>query len=100
MPDAGPARIAVREGVSVRELAAFAASTSAATIEISFEVEDLSSEAIAKLVDLVDDWLQNGRTVRLLNTPQMLAHTLYKVGRLLHSPRLTISVQGTEPYPG
>jgi hypothetical protein len=99
MPDFDPVRIVVGDGLTAREVGAIAVSTTPKSIEVSFEVDELSSEAIADFVDLVDDWMQNGRSVRLLNTPQMLAHTLYKVGRLLHSPLLTISVQGTEPYP-
>src|SRR5262245_12542367 len=98
MPDESPILIVIGDGLPAEEVRAMAAS--ATSIEVSFEVESLSSKAIAEFVDLVDDWLQSGRSVRLLNTPQMLAHTLYKVGRLLHSPRLTISAQGTEPYPG
>jgi hypothetical protein len=100
MPDAEPIRIVVAEDVSAAEVGVIARSATAMPIDVSFEVEDLSSEAIAEFVDLVDDWLRSGRSVRLLNAPQMLAHTLYKVGRLARPGLLTVTMRGTEPYSG
>jgi len=100
MPDADPLRIVAAEDDRPAEIGAIASSATATSIEVTFEVDDLSSEAIAAYVDLVDDWLRSGRSVRLLNAPQMLAHTLYKVGRLSRSELLTVSMRGTEPYPG
>jgi hypothetical protein len=72
----------------------------ASRIEITFESEDLTPVAIAALVDAVDSWLAAGRRVRLIEAPQMLAHTLYKVGRLKNSALLAIEVRRTEPYAG
>ena len=69
-------------------------------IEITFESEDLTPAAIAAVMDAVDSWLAAGRRVRLIEAPQMLAHTLYKVGRLKNSAMLTIEVRRTEPYAG
>jgi hypothetical protein len=100
MPDADPIRVIVAEDVTPAEVGAIARSATEMSIDVSFEVEGLSSEEIAEFVDLVDDWLRSGRSVRLLNAPQMLAHTLYKVGRLSRSGLLTVSMCGTEPYPG
>jgi hypothetical protein len=100
MPEPAPLRIVFRDAPSpaaVRTLAEYDASGG---VEIDFDVEDLPPEVIAALVDAVDHWLQAGRAVQLMDAPQMLAHTLYKVGRLKKSRLLTVTVQDTEPYPG
>jgi hypothetical protein len=100
MPENESLRIVVADGMSAAEVAKSAETPPSAPIQVVFETDDLSSEEIAAFVDLVDFWLQTGRSVRLHDAPQMLAHTLYKVGRLDRSGRLTVSVRGTEPYPG
>jgi hypothetical protein len=100
MPDADPVRIVFGDEMSVADAAALAHAAQASPIEIFFDVEDVPSETIAEFVDHVDGWLRTGRLVRLHDTPQMLAHTLYKVGRLGQSRFLTVTVRGTEPYAG
>ena len=68
-------------------------------VEIKFESGEIASDVIAALVDAVDRWLEAGRKVRLIEAPQMLAHTLYKVGRL-NNASLSVSVRLDEPYAG
>lgn len=58
-----------------------------------------TSPVLARLVDVLTA-LAKTRAVTLVAPPQMLAHTLYKAGRL-RSGRLTIEAERTEePYAG
>jgi len=100
MPDDDSVRIVVGDDSTIGEVRKLADHALAKRLEIVFEIEDPSSEMIAVFVGAVDHWRTQGRSVHLVDAPQVLAHTLYKVGRLIDSPRLTISVQGAEPYAG
>ena len=100
MPEAPPFRVTVTETPSAAAVQTLADAVGDDGVEIEFEIDELPPEAIAAFVAAVDEWLAAGRAVRLINAPQMLGHTLYKVGRLNHAPQLTVSVRATEPYAG
>lgn len=90
----------VGEGSSAADVKAQVHSSASTRIELCFETESLAPQSIAAWIDVIDGWLAEGRSIHLEAAPQMLAHTLYKVGRLAHSNQLTITAQETEPYPG
>lgn len=71
----------------------------AVSIAIIFESGEIEAASIAALVDSIDNWLAAGKCVRLIEAPQMLAHTLYKLGRLKQKS-LTVSSRNEEPYAG
>ena len=54
------------------------------------ELELLDGAAVARMVDLVRLLLSAYRRVRVLNSPQSLAHTLYRVGMLEGEARLEL----------
>jgi hypothetical protein len=71
----------------------------AGSITIIFESGEIEAASIAALVSSIDEWLAAGKGVRLIEAPQMLAHTLYKLGRLKQKS-LTVSSRNEEPYAG
>ena|SRR5688572_17415371 len=99
MPENDVCRIDFADPPSAADVASLEVGD-ASLVEINFECDDLTPTAIAALVDVVDSWLAAGRSVRLIGAPQMLAHTLYKVGRLKNSALLAVEVRRTEPYAG
>jgi len=100
MPETALFRVIFTEAPSAAAVQALADAVGDDGVEIEFEIDELPPEAIAAFVEVADGWLAAGRVVRLINAPQMLGHTLYKVGRLNHAPLLTVSVRATEPYAG
>ena len=100
MLDAEPLRVVFESPPSAAHIAELAANRTYAFIELSFESEEIDSAGIAALVDAIDAWIDAGRRVRLIEAPQMLAHTLYKLGRLKNSESLAMSVRIAEPYAG
>jgi hypothetical protein len=71
----------------------------AGSITIIFESGEIEAASIAALVNSIDEWLAAGKCIRLIEAPQMLAHTLYKLGRLKQKS-LTVSSRNEEPYAG
>ncbi len=54
------------------------------------ELELLDGAAVARMVDLVRLLLSGSQRVRVLKSPQSLAHTLYRVGMLEGDARLEL----------
>ena len=69
-------------------------------IRLELELADPpTSHVLARLVDVLTA-LARTRSITLVAPPQMLAHTLYKAGRL-RAGRLTIEAERSEePYAG
>ena len=66
-------------------------------VELS-ETDVVDGKGVAVFTTLVRDSLRDGRRITLRNAPQMVAHTLYKVG-LLEDERLTlVDPREEEPY--
>jgi ABC-type transporter Mla MlaB component len=63
-------------------------------------IEEIDAVAIAQLVTLTRRTARPGRPLTITAAPQMLAHTLYKIGALRHGS-LTVDSHATEePYAG
>ncbi len=54
------------------------------------ELELIDGAAVARMVDLIRLLLNGSRRVRVLKSPQSLAHTLYRVGMLEGDARLEL----------
>lgn len=64
-------------------------------------VDAIDSQAIAQLVDLLRECIAGGARPSLESPPQVLAHTLYKVGLLREQSPMTIrNPRVEEPYAG
>lgn len=65
------------------------------------EAETGDGQGVATLASLVEDSLRAGARVTLRHAPQMVAHTLYKTGRLRDGSALElVAPREEEPYGG
>ena len=54
------------------------------------ELELIDGSAVARMIDLVRFLLSGSKRVKVLKSPQSLAHTLYRVGMLEGDARLEL----------
>jgi anti-anti-sigma factor len=61
-------------------------------------VDSMDSESVAVLTELVRDHVATGAEVTLHQAPQMLAHTLYKIGLLDHAGLTLVDPRSDEQH--
>jgi len=61
-------------------------------------VEDIDSQSVAVLTNLIRAHVTAGTEVTIHRAPQMLAHTLYKIGLLDHSALTLIDPRSDEQH--
>lgn len=81
---------------------AFLLTTNHQRIELDMsEIDEISPDGVASAIEFIRTRLVNNNHVHLSGVPQMLAHTLYKLGWLQRYPELLLlSVQSEQPYGG
>ncbi len=68
-----------------------------ATVDVRLaEVDGVDGESVATLVDLIRGHLGAAAEVTLHDPPQMLAHTLYKIGLLDHAALTLVNPRSDE----
>lgn len=62
------------------------------------ELDSMDGESVAVMVNLIRQAVDGGAAVRVVRAPQMLAHTLYKIGMLIPTGVELVEPRVEEPY--